>query len=47
MTIRCHEWISYSHWGAFRMALFTCPDWYAFGIYEEVDDDLLDEVPAR
>lgn len=42
--IRCHDWISYSHWGMYRMELFTAPEWFAFGIYDEIDDDLLEEA---
>ncbi len=36
---RVFDWFSFSHWGMFRLGLFTCPDWFADGV--EQDDDLV------
>lgn len=44
MRLRTYEWFSFSHWGMFRLALGTMPDWYAYAVVEEVDDDLLEEA---
>jgi hypothetical protein len=41
---RTYDWFSYSHWGMFRLAIITLPDWHAFAVVDEVDDDLLEEV---
>ncbi len=36
------EWFSYSHWGMFRLAILDAPEWFALGVVDDVDDDLLD-----
>lgn len=36
--VRIFDWFSYSHWGAFRLALFTCPEWFPV----HIDDDLIE-----
>jgi hypothetical protein len=43
MMVDCYEWIEYSHWGMFRLHIMTVPDWFADGVYDEVDDDLLED----
>lgn len=41
---RVFGWLSYSHWGMFRLPLFTCPDWFADGAVD--DDDLVERISA-
>lgn len=41
--VRVFDWFSYSHWGSFRLALFTCPYWFPV----HVDDDLIEDAQNR
>jgi hypothetical protein len=43
MKVRIYEWFSWSHWGMYREPLFTCPDWFAAGLFD-VDDEDVEEV---
>lgn len=38
--VRIFDWFSYSHWGAFRLPFFTCPDWFPV----HIDDDLIERA---
>lgn len=45
--VRCFHWFGYSHWGLFRLPLFTCPDWFADGLAahaDNLDDDLYEDI---
>lgn len=39
---RVFDWFSFSHWGMFRLPLFTAPDWFADGAAD--DDDLIERL---
>lgn len=41
------DWFSYSHWGMFRLPILLAPDWFASGVVDEMDDDLIDDWHPR
>lgn len=45
MTI--FEWYSYSHWGMFRLPLFTVPDGFVMGACDVDDEDIELELTAN
>lgn len=47
MNVLVYDWFSYSHWGMFRLKLFSCPDWFADGLAAcdgNLDDDLYEDI---
>lgn len=42
--LRIFDWFSFSHWGMFRLALATAPDWYVYGL--GLDDELIEDAPS-
>lgn len=40
--LRVFDVFSYSHWGMFRLPLFTAPDWFVWGVVDIEDDDMIE-----